>query len=576
MGAREQFLHPEEYSEKPPLAEGSPEEDYILTHANYLLRNPLRYVGLLLLNVFSLVVLFIWAGTLLADYALLPVLLRLQFGAEWLSDVVSAVDRAPAIALVTVLASSVWVILRFLYADGGWRRWLTLPGLAGLTVTCQPVLQAAASQETWWYIRSIVGVSAALVILLLALAWCAWLARRSGITGHVARGINTVAVLSPRFLGFVLLVWCAVWWYRLLAPALLMPADIGTMSLAGLAFVMSLFGGLLFSYVPHRASLHREYRRRLESCFAVRRSGGAAVRADDPLLSDLAPLQETPARSPRLLVCATANVHVRLPGRGRFTFVPFVMSQDVCGVPGQQGAVFATRQLELGQEPAGIATRRKEPLLTLFTAVATTGAAVGPSMGRYTLPSLRPLLAALNIRLGRWFPNPFSSRSRRAVCSRTTAGRFDKAGRLGPGYDELVPEMLGFDGPRVYVSDGGHYDNLGLIALLRAKCAEIWCVDASPEAAGESAELRRVFALAREEMDIICEVDLDRFAATPDGTYLSTHSIGRVRYPDGSFARLAVVKLGLSRESPELFTQAIAFGPWIPAPSHLPETVVQR
>src|SRR3712207_8238340 len=37
------------------------------------------------------------------------------------------------------------------------------------------------------------------------------------------------------------------------------------------AFFLSLFAGALFSYVPHRASLHREYRRRLESCFAVDR-----------------------------------------------------------------------------------------------------------------------------------------------------------------------------------------------------------------------------------------------------------------------------------------------------------------
>jgi hypothetical protein len=118
----------------------------------------------------------------------------------------------------------------------------------------------------------------------------------------------------------------------------------------------------------------------------------------------------------RLLICATANVP-NGTGRARRAYAPFVMADDVCGVPGTQ-AWFTTRQLELGRSAA----RGKEPLLTLFTVVASTGAAASPSMGRLTLPSLRPLFAALNIRLGRWSPNPFSPKMRARVGRQTSPG----------------------------------------------------------------------------------------------------------------------------------------------------------
>src|SRR5262249_10254083 len=159
---------------------------------------------------------------------------------------------------------------------------------------------------------------------------------------------------------------------------------------------------------------------------------------------------------------------------------------------------FPTQKLELGREPAGLVTLKKEPLLTLFTAIATTGAAVSPSMGRYTVPSARALFVALNLRLGRWFSNPFSSRMRKAGLAKTVPGRFVKWDpRLGAGYNEMIPEMFGFDGPRVYISDGGHYDNLGLLTLLRARCSEIWCVDAEPDTSGNAHELRRVLEIAK-------------------------------------------------------------------------------
>ena len=565
LGARHHALHPEEYEVIPLLAEGSPEAAHVLSHGRYLARNWLVFANLGVLNFLALVALFVWAGTILADIAIIR-----PWVSEWLGEVfstkvgelLSTIDSAPIILLVVAIAGIIRELIRCLFAEGVWRRrLLPLPLLVLLFALCRPVLIAAASYGNWWSSWSMVKVSATMVLALLLLAGVTWLAQKVGITGVIARGLNTLAAVGPRLFGFYLLAYSAVHWYRFLLEGLNNASE--TTIPAGVAFFSSLFGGLVFSYVPHRASLHREYRSRLRSCFGVRRNGDAATVIADPLLSELGTPMEDAFRFPRLIICATANVHVRKTGRGRFTFVPFVFSHDMCGVPGHLGAAFPTAKLELKREPAGVLTCRKEPLLSLFTAVAATGAAVAPSMGRYTVPSLRALIAAANIRLGRWFPNPFSVRAHKAVNNATADEGIwpsiwawvRKDRRLGPGYNELVPEILGFDGPRVYVSDGGHYDNLGLLVLLGAKCAEIWCVDASPEPSGQAAEIRRVLAIARDEMRITADIDLNRFATTPQGFYPFTHAAGVITYPDGSTGRLVVVKLGLTRESPNFLRE---------------------
>ncbi len=52
----------------------------------------------------------------------------------------------------------------------------------------------------------------------------------------------------------------------------------------------------------------------------------------------------------------------------------------------------------------------------------------------------------------------------------------------------------------LYVTDGGHRENLGLVELLRRRCRTIICVDASGDAPGTFANLRHAVELARVEV----------------------------------------------------------------------------
>lgn len=533
----------------PVLAHESPEEIHVLSHATYLGRDRLRFIGLAVLNLVALAVLFVWIGAFVALYALFLRLATAEFGLKALADVAAAAAHIPIWLLIPAALAAFTAIRVGLYAEGGWRR-IVLPllGIVVLIATSQPVFEWLAAHSDWWSFWPMAGVLGLLLGVTAIVTVATWLARRARLTGPVAAWFNRLTVYAPRALGLTLLTWDAVWWYGMLRPTALGAApDWKT----GALFAVNLVAPLIFGAVPHRASLHREYRRRLASCFAVRRQGRSLVIGEDPLLSDLTPPRDGRARFPRLMVCATANVRVEVPGRDPRSYVSFVFSHDRCGVPGQPEANFLTRQLELLQEPAGILTTRTEPLISLFTAVAATGAAVSPSMGRHTYPSARMLIAAFNIRLGRWLPNPFNRRERLRVAALSRPERFGKGARMGPGYDELIREMLGLDGTHTYVSDGGHYDNVGLLALLHAKCAKIWCVDASPEPAGEAAELERVLAVAAEELEISRDIDLRTFAPGPDGLYRSSHAIGKITYADGTECRIVIIKLGLTAESPE-------------------------
>ena len=112
--------------------------------------------------------------------------------------------------------------------------------------------------------------------------------------------------------------------------------------------------------------------------------------------------------------------------------------------------------------------------ITLGTAMAISGAAVSPNMGYYSSPSISLLLAFFNVRLGWWLGNP----GRQGQHSYTSEG---------PDFaiTPLIEEAFGLttdDRPYVYLSDGGHFEDLGLYEMVRRRCRFIVVVDAGEDA----------------------------------------------------------------------------------------------
>ena len=112
--------------------------------------------------------------------------------------------------------------------------------------------------------------------------------------------------------------------------------------------------------------------------------------------------------------------------------------------------------------------------ITLGTAMAISGAAVSPNMGYYSSPSISLLLAFFNVRLGWWLGNPGWQGN-------------DSYATEGPDFAirPLLQEAFGLttdDKRYVYLSDGGHFEDLGLYEMVRRRCRFIVVVDAGEDA----------------------------------------------------------------------------------------------
>jgi hypothetical protein len=108
--------------------------------------------------------------------------------------------------------------------------------------------------------------------------------------------------------------------------------------------------------------------------------------------------------------------------------------------------------------------------MTLGTAMAISGAAASPNMGYVSTPALTFLLGLFNARLGVWLANP-NENGQHVVSS------------PGPWHAtaHLLRELLGATNrysPYVNLSDGGHFDNLGLYEVVLRRCRLVVVSDA--------------------------------------------------------------------------------------------------
>jgi hypothetical protein len=290
-------------------------------------------------------------------------------------------------------------------------------------------------------------------------------------------------------------------------------------------------------------SLHPFYKRRLWSAFSLVRvtdpDGDPHGKARErdlkwPLkISDSRvwpPLDDRDDHAwPTLLVCAAANISdtsATPPGR---SVTSFTFSSSTTGGP-LVGAV-ATSLMERRSQ-------RKD--LDLMAAVAMSGAALSPSMGKITKPPLRFLMALANVRLGVWVPNP------------RWAGRWPLKYRTRPRPWYLLCELLGrnqLEAPFLYVTDGGHYENLGLVELLRRGCTDVYCFDAS---GGDSfSQLGDAIALARSELDVEIHIDPQPLVPKPPRQLAETDCVrGTIKFPTGESGTLVYAPTVMTAGAP--------------------------
>ena len=107
--------------------------------------------------------------------------------------------------------------------------------------------------------------------------------------------------------------------------------------------------------------------------------------------------------------------------------------------------------------------------ITLGTAVALSGAAASPNMGYHSSPVVGFIMALFNARLGAWLGNP----GRQGALAWQLAG---PQVAVRPMLKEAMGQTTD-QSAFVYLSDGGHFENLGLYEMVRRRCRLIVVLD---------------------------------------------------------------------------------------------------
>ena len=104
--------------------------------------------------------------------------------------------------------------------------------------------------------------------------------------------------------------------------------------------------------------------------------------------------------------------------------------------------------------------------------MAISGAAANPNCGYHTSGPMAFLLTVFNARLGWWLGNPrWADREQAAEADRS------RSGTCSPSCFGQTTGAAEF----VNLSDGGHFDNLGLYELVRRRCRFIIVCDAEED-----------------------------------------------------------------------------------------------
>ena len=187
----------------------------------------------------------------------------------------------------------------------------------------------------------------------------------------------------------------------------------------------------------------------------------------------------------------------------------------------RESANAMSKSYDYAYRPTGEYSQPEGP--NLGTAMAISGAAANPNMGYHTAPLTAFLLSVFNIRLGWWMGNPRMSKWQKADPE------------FGLGY--LILDLTG-DADTwknfVCLSDGGHFDNMGLYELVRRRCKYIILSDAEQDETllceGLANAVRRCridfgVEITFSDIEDITTIDEELFSK-------KNYTIGKIVYPE--------------------------------------------
>ena len=340
-------------------------------------------------------------------------------------------------------------------------------------------------------------------------------------------------------------------------------------ALAGALAIWLVFG---FAMELNEFSMNAFYRNRLVRCYLGASNGERRPEPitnfdpqDDLVLAEVVEIERDEGRRPLYPLFGTALNMVaakQLDWQDRKAasfcltpgycgYLPPPSHPNACPIGDKSAAIAGT--FAARAEPtsdAGSASPKPSPrqmlpdpvavTLTLGSAIAISGAAVSPNMGYHSSPAVTFLLTLFDARLGWWLPNPMQARRARSTLPPFSGGW-------------LVAELLGLtrDGGRhLYLSDGGHFENLGIYELVRRGCRFIVCVDASADSERDFADLGDAVQKCRVDFGVDIRIDVDDLRVGANGLSARSCAVGTIAYADGREGVLLYLKPSVTGGEP--------------------------
>jgi hypothetical protein len=284
---------------------------------------------------------------------------------------------------------------------------------------------------------------------------------------------------------------------------------------------------------PNANSLHRLYRDRLSKAFAFAMKDDAVEARDTMRVSEI-----DVRNAPYHIYNAALNIQ----------------GSEKVNQRGRNADLFHIGPRYSGSELTGYvrtpALEGVDPGLNIATAMAVSGAAVSSNMGSESIRPLSLTLALMNFRLGYWTRNP------RAV---------DRGKFVTPKIFYLVSEILSFlneESDHIYLTDGGHIENLGLYELLRRRCRIIIAVDAEADPEMNFPAFVKLQRYARIDLGIRITLKWDQIRAVSRDAQSGKAkpasgphcAIGRIDYSETVSGVLIYVKSSVSGDENDYIT----------------------
>jgi hypothetical protein len=356
-------------------------------------------------------------------------------------------------------------------------------------------------------------------------------------------------------------------WVILAGVPLLPGSDWWIAGLLPFTGVLAFMGAVLIWRVDvNEFSMHHFYKNRLVRCYLgasnPRRNPDTFTGFDDNddvLLAKLIPSEKYAGPYPILNSTLNLSAGGQLAWQERkaasFIFTPCFSGYDLTWDSDHPGPRPAHNNLKF------CAYRKTEEYggsrkgVHIGTAAAISGAAADPNQGYNTSTTVAFLMTVFDVRLGWWLGNP-----RRDLESQLASPRF--------GLVALISELLGRTDDRtnfINLSDGGHFDNMGIYELIRRRCKFIVLCDAEQDGSYRFGGLGMVIRRCRVDFGAEIQIDPSRIARTDSAAWSQDHcAVGSITYVDGTQGVLVYIKASTTGDEPEDVLEYAAHDPAFP------------